>query len=314
MQFSMIRNRPTSRLLVRATLLLMSMLSAAPLAAATYDEVADILAAKCIVCHQGPAAPKGLQLNSLDNIRKGSAGSPVAIPGNAADSELVRRIRGESLPRMPLTGPPFLSDDEINTISAWIDAGMPAGSSASTTPANSQAATRQRQPGEPVVYSDVAPIFLQRCVKCHRRNAPDGGPPEGLSLQTYKETLRGGDRVVLVPGIVEASELARRIHGIARPRMPFDGPPWLSEDEITLISQWIEQGARDNDGRQAPMPVGQPVRLHGRLTGRWSLDGLPLIVDSGTRIKKSPRPGDYVRVRGYVERDGRIYAERIRSR
>jgi len=280
--------------------------------AVTYDDIAPILTKHCVICHNGPAAPSGLQLNTLENIQKGSQSGAVAISGNASGSELVRRIRGESQPRMPLTGPPFLADDDINRIASWIDAGMPAGTiAASTTPAPPP---RIKGPDDELLYSDVAPIFLQRCVKCHRHNAPEGPAPEGLSLQTYADVIRGGDRLVIVPGQVRASELVRRIHGIAQPRMPFDGPPWLSEDEIRLISQWIDQGARDNDGQAAPPPIGQPVRLHGRLTGQWSLDGLPLVVDGGTRIKKSPRPGSYVEVRGYIGNDGLVHATRIRQR
>lgn len=35
----------------------------------------------------------------------------------------------------------------------------------------------------------------------------------------------------------------RRIRGSARPRMPLDGPPYLSEAEVALISRWIDAGA-----------------------------------------------------------------------
>jgi hypothetical protein len=31
--------------------------------------------------------------------------------------------------------------------------------------------------------------------------------------------------------------------------MPFNGPPWLSNDEILLIRQWIEEGAANSDAR-----------------------------------------------------------------
>jgi hypothetical protein len=52
----------------------------------------------------------------------------------------------------------------------------------------------------------------------------------------------------VVPGHPEASELVRRIRGQALPRMPFDGPPYLSEADIALIVAWIRQGARDAAG------------------------------------------------------------------
>ncbi|RMF58205.1 MAG: hypothetical protein D6748_09440, partial [Calditrichaeota bacterium] len=111
-----------------------------------------------------------------------------------------------------------------------------------------------------------------------------------------------------------ASELVRRIKGLAHPRMPFDGPPYLSDSEIRLIEKWVQQGARDSSGTPAPLPVNARIRLHGTLSGKWILDGLPLKVNSSTRLKKSPQPGDYVRVRGIILPDGSIQAVRIRRR
>ncbi len=72
----------------------------------TYPEVAAIIADCCVICHNGEGAPLGLRLDTLDGLRAGGTNGPVAIPGNADASELVKRIRGESLPRMPITGPP----------------------------------------------------------------------------------------------------------------------------------------------------------------------------------------------------------------
>lgn len=274
-----------------------------------YASVAPIFNTKCVMCHNGPGAPKGLRLDSYQAIQKGSANGAVAIAGNAAGSELMRRIRGQSQPRMPLTGPPFLNDAETQQIAQWIDSGMPEGKPVMAQ----QVKKKVHRPGEPVSYNDVEPIFQQRCVKCHRPDAQNG-PPEGLSLQTYQQITGGGERAVVIPGLPKASELVRRIVGIAHPRMPFDGPPWLSNNEIALITDWIKQGAKDRDGSSAPSPVGKRIRLHGRLTGRWILDGVPLVVDGSTRIKKSPSVGDYVRVRGVVRPDGRIHATRIRRR
>jgi hypothetical protein len=64
----------------------------------------------------------------------------------------------------------------------------------------------------------------------------------------------------------------------------------------------------------APAATGAEVRLHGRLESGWRLDGLPLGVDSGTRLDKATRPGDYVEVRATVEEGGAIRADRIRPR
>ena len=110
------------------------------------------------------------------------------------------------------------------------------------------------------------------------------------------------------------SGLIRRIRGESQPRMPYDGPPFLTQTEIRVINDWVAQGALDADGKQVPVPAGMRFRLQGRLTGKWQLDGLDLVVDSGTPIDKRPRVGDYVEVRGSVRSAGRVHASRIRRR
>ena len=291
-------------------LLLVALVYAPPTSAApapTYAEVAPILQKHCVVCHRGASAPRGLQLDTYNNVLKGSARGPVAVPGSPASSELVRRLRGQSLPRMPLTGPPYLSEDEIVLIERWIAGGMATGRAPATPPPAKPATTG-------VIYADVEPIFLQRCVKCHTDGGLMGAAPEGLRLKTREQILSGSERVVVVPGAAGASELVRRIRGQARPRMPFDGPPFLSAAEIRLIADWVDQGARDAQGDKAPVPAGRQVRLHGTLTARWALDGFALQTGAGTRIDKAPAAGDYVEVRGVVRADGSIQATRIRRR
>jgi hypothetical protein len=96
--------------------------------------------------------------------------------------------------------------------------------------------------------------------------------------------------------------------------MPFDGPPYLSSEEIRVIEDWIAQGAPNAQGQAAAVPVGAKVRLEGVLGRGWRLDGLQLIVSGQTRIDKSPRPGDYVEVRGRLDQNGNVRADRIRPR
>lgn len=278
-------------------------------AATAFDAVAPIFDQRCVMCHNGDAAPLGLRLDSLENVLKGSQRGAVVKAGDPDASELVRRIRGQSQPRMPLTGPPYLSADEIALIENWVAGGLTAGRGAASPsqPARPKA-------GEAVTYQHVAPILLQRCAKCHAANGLKGAPPEGYRLDTWEETIARADRLRVVPGNPAASELVRRIRGQALPRMPFDGPPYLAEEDIRLIEQWIRQGARDAQGNPAPAPAGASLRLHGTLNNTWELDGLPLSVDAATRIDKRPGPGDYVEVRGTVQRDGAVRANRIRRR
>jgi len=307
----------SSHWLLRIVILL---LAASPLEAGarsgggdTYADLAPILAQRCVMCHSGDAASAGLRLDSYESILQGSAKGPVVQAGDPSASELIRRIKGISQPRMPMTGPPFLAEGEIASFERWVAAGLPRGDAArATSPA--KAAAPRPAPGEPVTYRHVAPIFAARCAKCHTDKGLMGSAPEGFRLTSYAATLSTADRARLVPGNPHASELVRRIRGQARPRMPFDGPPYLSSDEVRLIEDWIAQGARDSEGRIATIPAGADVRLHGTLGPRWQLDGLDLAVGPGTRIDKAPAPGDYVEVRGRLDAAGNIRVERLRRR
>ena len=301
------------RFCVSLAIMLLLASSAARAATTGYDDIAPILSANCIVCHSGQAAAAGLQLDSYDSILEGSSRSAVVKAGDAENSELIRRVRGTSQPRMPMTGPPFLTDGEVASLERWIDGGLQPAAPGAAASAVQQGPLRPAA-GEPVTYRHVAPIFARRCAKCHTDNGAMGRPPEGYRLTSHAATVAAGDRVRVIPGNAAASELVRRIRGQSRPRMPFDGPPYLDEEEIRLIEDWITQGARDSEGEKAPIPVGARVRLHGRLEAGNRLDGVQLIIGRGTRIDKNPRPGDYVQVRGRVDQAGSIQVERLRRR
>ena len=245
---------------------------------ATFTEVSAILAERCVVCHQGEAAPLGLRLDSHAALMRGSRRGPVVRPGDARASELVRRVRGESQPRMPLTGPPWLTDAEVATVEQWIAAGAPGGEGIKRE-------EKTRRPGDPVTYTDVAPILVGRCVKCHGPNSIMGAAPEGYRLDTLQRTLDASDRARVVPGKPSGSELVRRIRGESGPRMPLDGPPYLDDAQIGLIAQWVAQGARDAGGKPSAVPSGARVRFRG-----------------------------FEEVRGVVQPDGSIRVTRQRSR
>jgi mono/diheme cytochrome c family protein len=168
--------------------------------------------------------------------------------------------------------------------------------------------------GQEITYADVVALFASRCMKCHAENGLMGPAPEGYRLTSYQEAISAVDRVRVVPGQPAASEIVRRVRGQSLPRMPFDGPPFLSDEEIGLVTEWVRQGARSAEGTPATVPAGARIRLQGKLTGQWQLDDLPLIVTDGTRFDKSPRTGDFVEVRGILDGAGGIVAERIRLR
>ncbi|WP_136644743.1 c-type cytochrome domain-containing protein [Tabrizicola sp. YIM 78059] len=282
---------------------------AGPAAAQGFDAVGALFADRCVICHSGEDAPLGLRLDTREGVLAGSENGPVVLAGDPA-SPLLQRLRGEAEPQMPLDGPPFLDRDQITMVEAWVMAGMPAGAAAP-----SPAADRRRPaPGEQVLWPDVQPIFLKACIKCHSDNSKLGAPPEGLRLDSLENVLKGGHRLAVLPGNPEMSEIWRRVTGLATPRMPFDGPPWLPDEDIRLIRDWIEQGAPDADGTKAPIPTGARIRLRGVLTGAAEIDGAGFVIDSGTRVDDRPRIGDQAEMRGVVQADGSVRAERFRDR
>jgi len=104
----------------------------------TYADLAPVFAEQCAGCHAGKSAPFRLHLTSYISLMKGSSNGPVVVPGQPEASELLRRVRGDSTPRMPYNGPPFLDDGTIAQIEAWIAAGAPEGPKPSAPPVPAQ--------------------------------------------------------------------------------------------------------------------------------------------------------------------------------
>lgn len=96
-----------------------------PLAAQTADyqrDVHPVLAAKCFACHGGDKRSGGLSLKDRDSVLAGGRSGAVVVPGDAAESLLMRRTSGEVQPVMPPVGP-ALTASELATLRNWIDQG-----------------------------------------------------------------------------------------------------------------------------------------------------------------------------------------------
>lgn len=88
----------------------------------TFADVAPIFNQSCTSCHSGKDASAGLHLDAYDAVMAGSKNGKVVVPGKPGESELVKRIRGDSTPRMPYKKPP-LPSDEIQRIADWVKQG-----------------------------------------------------------------------------------------------------------------------------------------------------------------------------------------------
>jgi len=86
--------------------------------------------------------------------------------------------------------------------------------------------------------SQIAPIFQQHCVRCH---APDNAKGD-VSLATLEDLKSNG---YVIAGDADGSYLIELVTSQdgEPPAMPHKAEP-LSSDEVSLLRQWIEQGAK----------------------------------------------------------------------
>lgn len=88
------------------------------------DHVHGILVSKCVKCHGGQKTEAGFSLVDREGLLKGGDSGVDVVAGKAAESPLLKLIRHEDEPNMPKDGAK-LSDEEITSISDWIDSGAP---------------------------------------------------------------------------------------------------------------------------------------------------------------------------------------------
>jgi hypothetical protein len=104
--------------------------------------------------------------------------------------------------------------------------------------------------------SDVQPIFEKHCIECHGSSG-EGIMASGFSVGDYDGIMRGTSfGKVVVPGssmssalyLVVAQKTAPEIH-----MPPHHTEAWaegrgspLSADDVAIIGDWIDQGAKNN--------------------------------------------------------------------
>jgi uncharacterized membrane protein len=95
-----------------------------------------------------------------------------------------------------------------------------------------------------LVYEDmIVPVLDKKCMSCHNENKAKGD----LIMTSYQHLLKGGksEHPTLKPGIAAESELYKRIILPLEDedRMPPKGKIALTQEEIKLLSWWIDTGA-----------------------------------------------------------------------
>lgn len=89
--------------------------------------------------------------------------------------------------------------------------------------------------------SDIRPILNRHCLRCHGGVKASGGLSFLFEAEAFQAAESG--KFAIVRGKVGKSELIRRIkHSDPELRMPLDADP-LSQQEIQLLTDWVDQGA-----------------------------------------------------------------------
>lgn len=169
--------------------------------------VRAILAHTCYKCHGAEKIKGGLRLDGKSFAMKGGENGAVIVPGNAAESELFRRI---SLPAdhkevMPSKGQ-RLADKDIALIKLWINKGAPWPDDSSSQNIYRVAEMAPRNPPLPAAVAGLNnPIDLWTNQYFSKNNIPW---PQTISDRLYLRRIYL-DIVGLLPSITELEEFEK---------------------------------------------------------------------------------------------------------
>ncbi len=242
---------------------------AAPAGPSFASQVAPILVQRCGSCHINNSRGD-FNMATFAMLAKGPPAGTVVFPGDVIASRLIESIETGDMPR----GGGKVSPAELQLLKDWVLAGakydapspmIPLAALAAKAPAGAAVPMAAEPPKDPSLRAatgsetvsfakDVAPILLANCGGCHIDAMQVRG---GLRLDTFAALMRGGDSgEIVLPTRAAASLLVKKIKGEEGDRMPAGGRPPLSEEEITLISKWIEENATlDAPNKDQPLAV-----------------------------------------------------------
>jgi len=160
-------------------------------ARAFHENVLPILWDNCFRCH-GDKVNGGLLLNSREAaIKGGDSESPALVPGNADESELMRRILSHDPDEKMPPGGDGLKSEQIAVLDAWIKEGA-------------------KWPAPPVTEKDIAPPKHLTDTEFLRRVALDtiGVPPSEESVRTFVADASQDKRTGIIDQLLIREEWA----------------------------------------------------------------------------------------------------------
>lgn len=124
------------------------------------SKVRPLLATQCYSCHSSKAAivQGGLRLDSRETALRGGHSGPAVVPGNPAQSRMIRALRHEVEPHMPPWGK--LEPEKIAVLEEWIrrgapwpQEGQPAAATGATSSPSSKPDAKRHWAWQPIVRS-----------------------------------------------------------------------------------------------------------------------------------------------------------------
>lgn len=233
------------------------------------SQIAPILVQRCGSCHINNSRGD-FNMATFAMLAKGPPAGTVVFPGDVVASRLIETIETGDMPR----GGGKVSPAELQLLKDWVLAGakydapspmIPLAALAANAPAGAAAPMAAEPAQDPMLRAptgketvsfakDIAPILLANCGGCHIDAMQVRG---GLRMDTFTALMRGGDSgEIVLPTRAAASLLVKKLKGEEGDRMPAGGRPPLSDEQITLISKWIDENATlDGPDKDQPLAV-----------------------------------------------------------
>ena len=217
-------------------------------------DVKPILAQRCYRCHSSLEQESGLRLDSVPAILKGGEGGQIVVAGKSGESRLIEAVLRTGDLKMPPEGPP-LTEAQIATLRAWIDAGALAPPAGAETKVTHWSFTKPVRPPLPRA-SDPAwsqnPIDAFVAAKhAELKLTPVGEAPPNLLLRRLYIDLIG------LPPTVEELDEFLSVFSVGWERRSDGGRERRREEFL--------RGCRRQTPRQPPVRRALGPALDGRL-------------------------------------------------